>query len=60
MVADAAEIVGVVMQNGRGPKIFARVSSSVLHPFLTRLATMEPLHSLDLLYQPLSIMPYRN
>ena len=49
MVADTAEIVGVAMQNGHGPKIFARVSSSVLHPFLTRLATMEPLHSLDLL-----------
>ena len=37
MIADFAEIVGVAMQKGRDPKIFARVSSFILHPFLTRL-----------------------
>ena len=39
LVADVAEIVGVAI-NGSGPKIFTRISSSVPHLFLIRLATM--------------------
>ena len=37
---DIAEIVGVAMQNGRGPKVFARVqliSSSVQNPLLATM-----------------------